>query len=145
MTESRVRHLIWAWGILGLPVLLVACAGPARFAQPQDFPLHASDHPFFNLHWRLDREDGVVAAQGLVEAARVDQIAEVTIELRGLDAGGRVVSHALGTSYGGRFLFRGQSWPFSVRLRPTGKEDRFEITVWGFIWNGGRERGGSRR
>ncbi len=134
--------MIRAWVLVVFPFLLVGCAEQARLVRPQDFPLHASDDPFFNLHWRVDREDGAVMAVGLVEAARVDGIGEVTLELRGLDASGRVVSRSLGqTHYGGR-LFRGDSWPFRVRLRPTGQEDRFDLRVWSYTWQGTRDHGG---
>jgi len=124
-------------------LLLWGCAESVRLAHPQDFPFHATDHPFFNLHWRLEREEGKVLAVGLVEAARQGGIAEVTLELRGLDKNGRVVSRALGATYGGRFL-RGDFHPFVVRLRPRGEEERFELRVWSFTWEVGGDgnRGG---
>ena len=120
-------------------VFLVGCAGPALLS-PSDFPSHATDDPFFNLHWRVERENGVVRAVGVVEAARVDGIAEVTLELVGLDASGHVVSRSLGRTIGGR-LVRWQARPFSVRLRPVGRETGFDLRVWSFAWEGGRDRG----
>lgn len=132
--------------LVTLLVLVTGCGEVKyRFPRPEDFPLHATDHPFFNLHWRLDRKEGVVETVGLVEAARQGGIAEVLLELRGLDASGRVVSRGLGRAYpgvgshGGR-LFLGDSWPFVVRLRPTGREDRFELRVWSYSWELGRGR-----
>lgn len=83
----------------------------------------------------------MVRAVGLVEAARVDGIADVTVELRGLDAAGRVVSRGLGRTYGGRLL-RWQARPFAVSLRPTGREARFELGVSGYTWEGTRDRAG---
>lgn len=125
---------------LVLPFLLVGCAGQTRFVQPPDFPLHATDHPFFDLHWRLERQEGAVLAVGLLEAARVSGIADVTLELQGLDKDGRVVSHGRGHTYGGGPLFLGQTQPFYVRLRPTGQEVRFALKVWSFDWyTGGTE------
>lgn len=133
---------------LVLPLLLVGCAGTARLDRPADFPNHASEHPFFDLHWRLDRDAGKVRAVGLVEAARVDGIYDVTVELRGLDGAGRVVSRGLGRTYGRKPLLRWQTQPFAVSLRPTGREVRFDLEVWSFTWdtrdggrNGAREGG----
>ncbi len=128
--------------LLTVVLLLVGCAGPARVASTSDFPFHATDDPFFTLHWRLDQNDGVVRAVGLVEAARVDGIAEVMLELVGLDKDGRVISRGIGRTYGGRIL-RWQAKPFVVRLRSIGQESRFELRVWGFDWEGARgARGG---
>ncbi|MBI2461161.1 MAG: hypothetical protein HYV61_06680 [Candidatus Rokubacteria bacterium] len=125
-----------------VPLLLLGCAGTVRLDRPADFPNHASDHPFFDLHWRLERTADRVEAVGLVEASRVDGILEVTLELRGLDADGRVVSRGLGRTYGlGPFL-RWQTRPFAVSLRPTGQEARFELEVWSYDWDVGRDGDG---
>lgn len=118
---------------VALLVLLVGCAGLARPDRPEDFPLHARDHPFFDLHWRLERAPGEVRAVGLVEAARQGDFSQVILELRGIDPEGRVVSRALGATLSGR-LDRWGTQPFSVRLRPTGREARFELDVWTYIW-----------
>lgn len=118
-----------------LVMTLGACAGPTRVLRPSDFPLHSSDDHFFDLHWRLDRSDDTVRAVGLVEAARVDGIAEVVLELRGLDPEGWLVSRGLGRTRGGRLL-RWDRRPFAVELRPRGRETRFELTVWGYTWEG---------
>jgi len=127
-----------------VPLLLLGCAGTVRLDRPADFPNHASDHPFFDLHWRLERTADRVEAVGLVEAARVDGIYDVTVELRGLDDAGRVVSRGLGRTYGGR-LPRWHSQPFAVGLRPTGREARFELEVWSFTWEGTMDRNGRGR
>ncbi len=108
--------------------------------RPVDFPLHATDDRFFDLHWRLERRDDAVEAVGLVEATRVDGIAEVILELRGLDGAGRVISRGLGRTYGGR-LPRWGTRAFAVTLRPAGHEDRFELRVWSYAWEGSRDRG----
>lgn len=100
-----------------------------------DFPLHATEDRFFDLHWRIERHDRVVEAIGLVEATRVDGVADVTVELRGLDTRGQVVSRGLGRTSGGRLL-GWQRRPFAVRLRPTGQEARFQLSVWSFTWEG---------
>ncbi len=132
------------WLLVSALVGLAACAGPSRIVRPADFPFHATDHPFFDVHWRLERNAENVLAVGLVEAARQAGIAGVTLELRGVDTSGRVVSRSLGTTYGAPLLFLGETRPFTVRLRPTGQEQRFELRVWGFKWEfgkGGRDGG----
>lgn len=134
-----MRRAALALGVLLL--VLVGCAGQARFARPADFPLHSTEHPFFDLHWLLDREAGGVEAVGLVEATRVDGVAEVVLELRGVDGSDRVVSRARGRTYGGR-LPRWSTLPFTVRLLPTGEEIRFELGVWSFDWQGTRPKAG---
>ncbi len=137
MSGTRLLRLLLSLLLAG------GCAESVRLARPEDFPFHATDHPFFNVHWRLEREAGRVLAVGLVEAARQGGIRDVTLELRGLDKSGRGVSRALGTTYGGRF-HRGDIWPFVVRLRPRGEEERFELGVWSYTWDtgGNGSRGG---
>lgn len=124
-----------------LPALLAGCAAHGAFPRPTDFPLHATDHRYLDLHWRLDRAPERVEAVGVVQATRQHGIADATVELRGLDKDGRVVSRALGTSYGGR-MFVGDWRPFVVGLRATGQEDRFEARVWSFRWDPGGRLGG---
>jgi hypothetical protein len=133
------------WLLVSALVWLAACAGPWRTVGPADFPFHATDHPFFDVHWRLERSARGVLAVGLVEAARQAGVSDVTLELRGVDGGDRVVSRSLGTTYGGALLFLGDTRPFTVRLRPTGQEQRFELRVWGFSWEFGRGGRGARR
>ena len=116
-----------------LVFLLAACASFSPPDRPTDFPLHQTDHPFFDLHWRLDRGDGVISASGLVEGTRQGDISRVYLELRGLDKEGRVVSRGLGRTLPGR-LYRWDTLPFFVRLKPTGQEDRFELSVWAYDW-----------
>ena len=119
---------------LTLFLLLVAgCAGFQPLDRPQDLPFHAGNHPMFDLHWRLQQGEGRVSAVGVVEASRVSGIDYVIVELRWLDREGRVVSQARGRTFQGR-LYRGDTQPFVVRLRPTGKEERFDLTVWDFGW-----------
>ena len=105
----------------------------APLDRPQDFPFHANDHPFFDLHWRLDREDGRVTAQGLVEATRQGNFAVVYLQLQGMDKDGRVVSAGRGRTWSGH-LYRFETIPFTVSLRPTGQEERFELAVWAYDW-----------
>lgn len=134
------RAVFFLISFISFLALLVGCAGHGSFPRPADFPLHATDHRYFDLHWRLDREPGKVEAFGVVQATRQGGIADVTIELRGLDREGRALSRALGTSYGER-LFLGEWQPFVVPLRLTGQEDRFELKVWSFRWDTGGKVG----
>lgn len=135
----------WA-RLASVPLLLLfaGCAALGPLDRPQDFPFHATDHPFFDLHWRLDREAESVSAVGLIEATRQGNFSAVYLELRGLDKDGHVVSRGLGRTWSGR-LYRWETLPFSVRLRPTGQEDRFELSVWSYDWatdgDGRRRRG----
>jgi hypothetical protein len=119
--------------LLALLFLLGGCASFSPPDRPNDFPLHQIDHPFFDLHWRLDRGDGVVSAVGLVEGTRQGDISRVYLELRGLDKEGREVSRGLGRTLAGR-LYRWDTLPFFVSLRPTGQEERFELSVWSYDW-----------
>lgn len=129
-----------------VPVLLLfllgGCASFAPLDQPKDFPLHATYHPFFDLHWRLDREPDKVTAVGLVEATRQGNFSVVYLQLQGMDKDGRVVSHGLGRTWKGN-LYRWETQPFYVALRPTGQEARFDLAVWAYDWasdNDGRDR-----
>lgn len=126
----------WVSLSLLLPALVAGCAPTGKLVGPGDFSLHLTDHSFVDVHWRLEREPKVVYAVGLVEATRQGGIAEVTLELKGLDRDGHVVSRALGHTFG-RPLMRWDTLPFTVRLRPTGREDRFELRVWGYTWDTG--------
>lgn len=98
----------------------------------------------FDLHWNLEREEGRVVVQGIVTASRVDGIQDVTVEVLGLDEGGKVLSRAVGTTYGGR-MSQWQSRPFFIRLRPTGREASFDVRVWRFRWEAGDRAEGSPR
>jgi hypothetical protein len=126
--------------LFALVLLLARCASFERPDRPQDLPMHSADHPFFDLHWRLDRSDGVVSAVGLVEAARVTGIGWVIVELKGLDSQGGVVSHGYGRTLAGP-LDRGDTQPFRVRMRETGREERFDLTVWAYGWRNDGDSG----
>lgn len=132
-------------GLLVVAGLLVGCAEGVRYSAfyprpPEHFAEHDLGHPFFDLHWTLERKEDRVIVQGIVTAERASVIQDVTLEVVGLDASGQVVSRALGTTYGGR-MSRWQSRPFHIRLRPTGQETRFEVRVWHFRWELGPARG----
>jgi hypothetical protein len=120
--------------LVALIASLVGCAAPGPAPRPADFPLHAVDQPPFSLHWRLDRAAGMVTAIGLVDIdGYVDRLSDVTVELQGLDAAGRVVSRAR-TRTEPRAFAGDATWPFTIRLRPAGGEERFAVRVAEFNW-----------
>ncbi len=120
--------------LLGALLLaLGGCAAPSPPARPADFPLHAADQ-VVALHWRLDRQEGAVTAAGvMVPPLPADRISEVVLELIGLDRDGRIVSR--GVDRVTARAFSGDApWPFAVRLRPRGPEDRFALRVTEVTW-----------
>ncbi len=134
----RQRHRVLSFALL---LFLGGCASFTPLDQPKDFPLHATYHPFFDLHWRLDRQDGKVTAEGLVEASRQGNFRTVWLQLQGFDKDGRVVSAGRGRTWSGN-LYRFETIPFTVSLRPTGQEARFDLAVWSYDWasdNDGRD------
>lgn len=110
----------------------------------EHFARYNTEHPYFDLHWTVERGDDRVVVEGIVTTSRISRILEVTVELVALDDGGRVVSRALGTTYGGA-MSRGESRPFLIRLRPTGRETRFEVRVWHFSYEHGNNGNGVGR
>jgi len=94
---------------------------------------------FFGLHWTLERQEAQVVVSGIVTAEQVGGVvANATVEVVGVDDGGRVLSRALGVTYGDPFS-RGQSRPFWIRLRSAGREAGFQVRVWSFIWEGWKD------
>ncbi len=142
-----IRMSTSGWFLLTLTGLLFGCAGVQYTSTyprpPEQFASHDVEDPFFDLHWTLERKEDRVVVQGIVTAARVDAIQDVTLEVVGLDPSGQVLSRTLGTTYGGR-MSRWQSRPFYIRLRPTGREARFDVRVWQFRYELGPDGGGSQ-
>jgi len=115
----------------GAPDLLEP-GGPGTEALP--LPARGRrDHHLPHGGSRADLRQGVVKAEGLVEAIRQGGFSTVYLEILGLDKQGHVVSRGFGRTFGGK-LHRWESQPFVVSLRPTGKEDRFELKVWSYDW-----------
>lgn len=143
-----LRKRLLGAGVLVAAGLLVGCAGGVQYTSsyprpPEHFAEHNLEHPFFDVHWTAEPKDGRVVVEGIVTASRVNGIQNVTVEVVGLDANGQVVSRALGTTYGGR-MQQYQSRPFSISLRPTGRETRYAARVWHFRWEFGPNGNGSR-
>jgi hypothetical protein len=113
---------------------LAACAAPSPTPRPGDFPLRASDQPPFTVYWRLTEAPGSVRAEGVLDIdGYADRLADATVELVGLDPGGRVVSRA--TDRLAPRAFAGDTaWPFRLQLTPAGREARFAARVAEFNW-----------
>jgi hypothetical protein len=112
--------------VLVLAGVVTACAAGGRRPGPGDYPERATVPPGFGLHWRVDRQPGLAVVDGVVEVWAPQQVQDVTVEVQGLDAGGRVVSRArtLATPHS----FQGTDpWPFTTRLRLKGTEQRFTV------------------
>ncbi|MFQ5896869.1 MAG: hypothetical protein ACE5JN_01285 [Candidatus Methylomirabilia bacterium] len=121
--------------VVALAGLLAGCGGVQYTAfsprSPEHFARHDVEQRFLDLHWTLERKEGQVVVRGIATASRIDAIQNVTLEVVGLDERGKMVSRAFGTTYGGR-MSRWQRRPFSIHLRPTGGEVRFDVNVWHF-------------
>ena len=117
-----------------LAVLLAACAAAAPTPTPADFPLRASDQPPFVVSWRLTEAPGSVSAAGVLDVGRyVDHLADATVELVGLDAGGRTVSRDIDRLYPRQFA--GDAiWPFRLEVAPKGQETRYVVRLYEFNW-----------
>jgi hypothetical protein len=120
----------WVAGFAVLALAACATPPPLPVLAPAELPFHAEESGF-PVHWRLER-DGAVVAAGVVEVAAPRRFLNIVLELRGMDASGKVVSRR-----GGNALPPGVSptrlWPFRIELRPTGSETRFEVKVAGVI------------
>ncbi len=138
MSRTALFRLVF----IALAGVLAGCGGVRYTSSYPPPPEHFSHHSveldgFFDLHWTVERKEAQVVVSGIVMASQVGGVvANVTVEVVGLDGGGRVVSRALGVTYGGS-MFRGQSRPFWIGLRPTGQETEFRVRVWSFTWEHG--------
>jgi hypothetical protein len=96
--------------------------------QPADFPIHTAAPPL-DIHWQLSVDGGVAQADGLVERHH-PEVANVKLQMLGLDASGRIVSFNTPV-----LVVWGPIWdiePFTIRLRPRGGEQRYEVRVFTF-------------
>ncbi len=121
--SKRIR-LGRAGSWMALALLTAACATPAPLAIPADLP-NRTDQWGFSFRWALAREPTTVRAAGVMESSsRV--IPWSTVALFGVDGGGRVVSRGQTDVHGG---FARSSVPFEITLRPTGREERFDLVL----------------
>lgn len=142
-----MEHPLLFASLFLLAGLLPGCTGLQYTSSypppPETFAQHDTGHPFFDLHWTLEQEAGRAAVRGIVTASRVAAIHDVTLEVVGLDQEGKVLSRALGTTYGRR-MSQGESRPFFIRLQPASREATFAVRVWHFRWEQGNGANGSR-
>jgi hypothetical protein len=108
-----------------LPVTPAACtAARSSIAIPADLP-NRTDQWGFHFRWALIQEPAVVRAVGLIESpSRI--VPRATLALFGVDRDGRVVSRGEREIQGG---FGRTSLPFEIALRPTGREERFDLVL----------------
>ena len=115
-----------------MSVLLAGCA-TAPFPKPADFLFHTPAPPL-DIHWTLSVEPSIVQADGLIERHR-PEIGSARIQLLGLDAAGRIVSFTTPI-----LIVWRSTWdlePFTIRLRPRGQEQRYEVRVFSFEYQEG--------
>jgi hypothetical protein len=130
---ARLRLSGWvpsriALGALVVATLAAAAGGAggagAAIAIPSELP-NRTYQGEFQFRWALVRETGTVRAVGWADASnRI--VAWVRVALLGVDQNGRVVSRGDREVPGG---FGRTSLPFEVSLRPTGREERFELVL----------------
>jgi hypothetical protein len=121
----------WLWGGCGFAALLLfvlsGCAASTPTLIPAEYPFHGGQEPQLALHWRLTVDSNRVQADGLMERQRESHVRDVWLQLLGIDAAGRIVSHTAPV----RFLWRtaGAFEPFTLVLTPRGGEQRYEVRV----------------
>lgn len=125
------RDREWLRGGCVLAVLaflvLSGCAASTPTLSPAEYPFHGGQEPQLALHWRLTVESHRVRADGLMERQRDSHVRDVWLQLLGIDAAGRTVSHTAPV----RFLWRTADAfePFAIELTPRGGEVRYEVRV----------------
>jgi hypothetical protein len=113
---------------LGLAIAAALLGGCAIAGAPEPVPANL---PFethdrgFALRWALEQGPSEARAAGVV-TTWTDREFHLTLGLFGLDGAGRIVSRGT-TDVQSRFA-RGPL-PFTIRLRPTGREARYEVRV----------------
>jgi hypothetical protein len=128
-----------------LILLLAGCAASAPTLNPAAYPFHSvalpaaeypatypvpSAEPQVELHWRLTVESNRVQADGLIERQQESRIAEVWLQLLGIDATGQIVSFTPPI----RFAWRSASAleSFTIALKARGGEQRYEVRLYMF-------------
>jgi hypothetical protein len=128
-----------------LILLLEGCAASAPTLNPAAYPFHSvalptaeypaaypvpSVEPQVELHWRLTVDSNRVQADGLIERQQESRIAEVWLQLLGIDATGQIVSFTPPI----RFAWRSASAleSFTLALKARGGEQRYEVRLYMF-------------
>jgi hypothetical protein len=121
--SQHTRSVVW------LVFLLGGCAASTPTLSPAEYPFHTV-RPYMEIHWRLTVDSNRVQADGLIERERETKIREAWLQLLGIDATGRTVSHTAPV----HVLWRspGTLEPFIIVLTPRGSEQRYEVQVYSF-------------
>jgi hypothetical protein len=123
MMRARLSRGIRGW--MALALLSAACtSGGAPLAVPADLP-NRTEQSGITFRWALARDPATVRAVGVMEPGS-RPVPWATVALFGVDAGGRVVSRGQTDLRGG---FGRASLPFEIALRPTGREEQFELVL----------------
>jgi hypothetical protein len=119
--------------LLALSTMLVfvvtGCASPGTPISPIDLPFYKSDPTGLDVRWRLVRGGDQVQVDGLVMEFSAEPVKEAMLEVRGLDAHGRVVSRTGHVAYWSDMSGSDRTQPFHMRLRLAGTEERFDVAV----------------
>jgi hypothetical protein len=118
-----MRRVVLLLGMIGL----AGCAAGAVPPRPEDFPIHERDG-VYTLDYRIDLQPEQIEAVGLVTSRTTLAFRFAHLNLFGVAANGRVVSR--GSDRVDGTLGRPQS--FSVRLKPSGEEVRYQLQVGNF-------------
>jgi hypothetical protein len=124
-TRWSVRDVV---ALLVPGLLLVGCAVSVPMPRPADFPFHVTVPPV-DIHWQLSLDLSVARADGLIER-RQHHIRSAWLQLVGLDATGRIVSFT--TPVWIWWRSESDSESFTIKLRPRGGEERFEVRLYSF-------------
>jgi hypothetical protein len=100
---------------------------------PANLPLRTIDQ-IFEINWALQKEPDVVRGVGLISYAVQDYEYRIVLAFFGLDDGGRIVSRGL-TQVQSPISYA--PIPFSVELKPTGRETSFQVKVQHYTRPGG--------
>jgi hypothetical protein len=122
MTKVRLIRSIRAG--MALALLSAACTSGAPLTVPADLP-NRTEQWGLTFRWALAREPTMVRAVGVMESGS-RPVPWATVALLGVDAGGRVVSRGQTDVRAG---FGRTSLPFEIALRPTGREERFDLVL----------------
>lgn len=117
-------------GLVLLPFGILEASHTNWLFDPAQFRQHAEER-YFHIYWNYTRPGpDLIEARGYVTAkAQSPDFETVTLELVGLNGTGESVSRGLGVTRGGKIAW-GESRPFAIRLRLTGREQAFSLRTW---------------
>jgi hypothetical protein len=124
-----MRSRVWVLAAIG--VFLSACAaGGMGAATAPGYPPAVYNQRVatedINIYWTCTRSAEQVQIEGVAQNTRGGQVSFVELEFAGADAHDRYVSNAT-TALKDIVLQTNQVSPFTIQLRPTGGESRFDL------------------